>query len=79
MKNKYCHYTSSCIMKIYTLMYNKNVCCYYIITTNIFILYRHYTSSRITRYTLSCVIKYLMSLNIFLYKRNKYFIIHLLV
>ena len=31
----------------YTFMYNRNVCC-------------HYTSSRITRYALSCIKKYLL-------------------
>ena len=50
MTNKYCYYTSSCIMKIHFHVY-RNICCHYIIANK----YCYYTSSHITRYTLSCI------------------------
>ena len=42
LNNKYCRYTSSCIMKN-TFHISRNVCCYYISSYTLKNKYRHYT------------------------------------
>ena len=54
MRNKYFCYTSSRIMTQTFLMYKRNVY-YYTLSCIMTNKYCHYTSSRITRYTLSCI------------------------
>ena len=69
MKNKYCHYTSSriirytfscikkCLLSLYNFLYKDNK-------------HFNYTSSRIRRYTFSCIKKCLLSLYNFLYNEK---------
>ena len=76
IKNKYCHYTLSCVMRntlscireifvLYIVLYNEKYIFFY--NKNI---YSHYTSS--------CITETNILLYVFLYNRNKYFIIRLL-
>ena len=76
-RNICCHYTSSRIMKntfscitetnisLYIVLYNEDVYC-------------HYTSSLYNKH-LYCIIKMFIIIIVFLYNRNKHFIIHRLV
>ena len=81
IKNKYCHCTSSCTMTIFIFIYKRNICCHYIrghiMTTNILIiiiLYNEkYTSSRIMRTTLSCIMKIFVHYISSYIIKNKYF------
>ena len=47
---------------IYTFMYKKNICCYYILSCIMKNKYCHYTSSRIIRYTISCMTEIFLAL-----------------
>ena len=61
---------------IYIFMYNKM---YFLLYEMMYNKIFYYTSSRITRNTFSCTMKYLLSLYTVLYNNNKYFNVYRLV
>ena len=54
-------------------MYERNVCCHYILSYIMRNKYFYYISSRIRRYTLSCITKLFVAIIHLLNNNNKYF------